>query len=155
MEHFERLAEIFGKNRLCEMSSVDAKWSDKSFATSKWNILKRWQNSMQISHGFFENQPKKICSHLNEKASNGRFVNLRSSKITATKQKEMRKRKSEEKERWRREKSNGCTLSFYNDYFGDSFGPEKLLDGKGPFGGNVFKFPVTYIAPRSIFSHPR
>ena len=47
--------------------------------------------------------------------------------------KEKEKRKSEEEGRSRREKSNGCTLSSYNGYFGD------LLDGKGPFGGNVFK----------------
>ena len=54
--------------------------------------------------------------------------------------KEKEKRKSEEEGRSRREKSNGCTLSSYNGYFGDSFFAEKkLLDGKGPFGGNVFK----------------
>ena len=35
--------------------------------------------------------------------------------------KEKKSRKGEEKERRRREKSNGCTLSFYNGYFGDSF----------------------------------
>ena len=40
-----------------------------------------------------------------------------SSKITVTKEKQRRKRKSEEQERTRREKSNGCTLSFYNGYF--------------------------------------
>ena len=40
-----------------------------------------------------------------------------SSKITVTKEKQRRKRKSEEQERMRREKSNGCTLSFYNGYF--------------------------------------
>ena len=43
--------------------------------------------------------------------------NLRSSKITVTKEKERRKRKSEDKERRRRKKSNGCTLSFYNCWF--------------------------------------
>ena len=31
-------------------------------------------------------------------------------------------------------KANGCTLSFYI----------KLLDGKGPFAGNVFKNPARY-----------
>jgi len=50
------------------------------------------------------------------------------SKITLTMEKERRKRKSEEKERRRREKkSNGCTLSFYNGYLGDSFLPKKKL----------------------------
>ena len=34
------------------------------------------------------------------------------------KEKERRKIKSEEKETRRRERSNGCTLSFYNGYFG-------------------------------------
>ena len=43
------------------------------------------------------------------------------------------KRKNKEEDRWRREKSNGRTFSFYNGYFGDVL----LLDGKGPFSGNV------------------
>ena len=46
------------------------------------------------------------------------FLSPRSSKITVTKEKERRKRKGEEKERRRRKKSNGCTISFYNSYFG-------------------------------------
>ena len=45
------------------------------------------------------------------------------------------KGKSEEEERMRREKSNGCTHSFYNGCLRE----KKLLDTKGPFGGNVFK----------------
>ena len=48
-----------------------------------------------------------------------------SSKITVTKGKERRKRKSEEEERRRKEKINGCTLVFYNGYFGDKFWPKK------------------------------
>ena len=36
-------------------------------------------------------------------------------------------------------KSNGCSLSFYDSYFGDSFWPKKLSDAKGPSGDNVFK----------------
>ena len=57
------------------------------------------------------------------------------------KEKERRKRKNKEEQRWRREKRNDCTLSFYNGYFGDVL----LLDGKGPFSGNVFKNPARYI----------
>ena len=56
------------------------------------------------------------------------------------KKKEERKRKKEEEER-RREKSNGCTLGFYNSYFGR----KKLLNAKGPFGDNVIKNPARYI----------
>ena len=41
---------------------------------------------------------------------------------------------ADEKERRGREKSNGCTLSFYI----------KLLDGEGPVAGNVFKNPARY-----------
>ena len=44
---------------------------------------------------------------MSEKASKGRFLKA-------------------EKERKRREKSNGCTLSFYNGYFGR----KKLSDAK-------------------------
>ena len=53
------------------------------------------------------------------------FLGSISFKITVTKEKERRKRNSEEEERRRREKSNVCTISFYNSYFGDSFWPEK------------------------------
>ena len=69
------------------------------------------------------------------------FLGSISSKITLTKEKERRKRKNKEEDRWRREKSNGRTLSFYNGYFGDVL----LLDGKGPFSGNVFKNPARFI----------
>ena len=61
------------------------------------------------------------------------FLGSISSKSTLTKEKERRKRKNKEEDRWRREKSNGRTLSFYNGYFGDVL----LLEGKGPFSGNV------------------
>ena len=46
------------------------------------------------------------------------------------------------KVRRRREKSNGCTLSFYNSYFGDSYWPKKTVRLKGPFGDNVTKNPA-------------
>ena len=48
------------------------------------------------------------------------FLSPKSSKITVTKKKERRKRKSEEKK-----KNNGCTISFYNSYFGDDFWPKE------------------------------
>ena len=60
--------------------------------------------------------------------------------MIVTKEKQRRKRKSEGKERRRREKSNGCTLIFYNS----NFGKKKLFDAKGPFGDNVIKNPGRY-----------
>ena len=54
--------------------------------------------------------------------------------MTVTMVKERRKRKSEEMER-RKEKSNGCTLSFIM----------ATLDAKGQFGDNVIKNPARYI----------
>ena len=42
-------------------------------------------------------------------------------KILLEKNKERKNRKSEKKEMRRRKKNNGCTLSFYVDFFGDSF----------------------------------
>ena len=44
--------------------------------------------------------------------------------------KERRKRKSEDKENRRGEKSNGCSPGFYNGYFGDTFWPKKTIDEK-------------------------
>ena len=73
---------------------------------------------------FFENQPNEIRSHLSEKPSKGRFLKPDKLKITPTKEKEREKRKSQEEERRRREKNNGCTLGFYNGYFGDRFWPK-------------------------------
>ena len=46
------------------------------------------------------------------------FLCQRSSKIILRKKKENSKRESEQKERGRRKKSNGCTLSFFNSFFG-------------------------------------
>ena len=43
-----------------------------------------------------------------------------SPKILLEKNKERKNRKSEEKETRRGKKNNGCTLSFYVDFFGDS-----------------------------------
>ena len=74
------------------------------------------------------------------------FWGLISSKITQSKG--GRKKKSEEEERRKRnKKSNGCTLSFLMATLKIVFGREKkkLLDAKGPFGGNVFKYPARYI----------
>ena len=43
-----------------------------------------------------------------------------SPKILLEKNKERRNIKSEEKEKRRRKKNNGCTLSFYVDFFGET-----------------------------------
>ena len=52
---------------------------------------------------------------------------------------ETKKERGERKEE-RREKHYGCTLSFYNMTTLEIVLAEKmLLDGKGPFAGNVFK----------------
>ena len=64
-----------------------------------------------------------------------------SSKMKLTIGKKRRKRKSEKEERSRRKKSNSCTLSFHNGYFGE----KNFRTPKGSFGGNVFKNPVRYM----------
>ena len=92
------------------MSSVDAKWSE----TSKYRILKDWQYYLQTSSRFFEYQANEICSHRVKRRQMAAFLGPISSKITLTKVKERRERKIEEEEGRRREKSNGCILSFYN-----------------------------------------
>ena len=45
----------------------------------------------------------------------------------------------------RREKSNGCTLSFIMATLEIVFGRKKLLDAKDQFGNNVIKNPARYI----------
>ena len=64
---------------------------------------------------FLKTNPNKICSPSSKKASKGRFLGSISSKIILTKETEKRKRKSEEKERSIREKSNSFTLSFKSE----------------------------------------
>ena len=91
-------------------------------------ILKKKYTRPHIWSRFFENQVQyltKISVVWVKRRQKACFLSPRSSKIIVTKRKERRKRKSEEKERRRWKKSNGCTLSFYNSYFGDSFWLEK------------------------------
>ena len=72
-----------------------------------------------ISSQFFENQPNEICSHLSEKASKGMFFKPEKLQNHSNegKGKEKEKERGEGKEETK--KRNGCTLSFYNSYFGD------------------------------------
>ena len=61
------------------------------------------------------------------------------------------KKKKKEEERRGSEKSNGCPPSFYIGYFGDSFWPKKMHNGRGLFGVSVFKLirlDIYFIAPR-------
>ena len=74
------------------------------------------------------------------------FLSPRSSTIIVTKE----KGKSEGMERRRREKSNGCTISFYNSYFGDRFWPKKLLDAKRSIWRYIFKNPARYTTKEKI-----
>ena len=94
-------------------------------------------NAYMYLTGFLKPNLTKIYSHLTEKAG---FLSPIRSKITVTKERERRKRRSWEKKRRRREKNNGCTFIVATV----GFWPKKLLDGKGPFGGNVFKNPPRY-----------
>ena len=95
-----------------------------------------WPALVFTSSRFFENQPNKICNHLNEKASKGSFLGPINSKITLTKEKERRKRKSEEEERGRREKSNGYIVDWRK---------KNCCTEIVPFGRNVFKNPARHI----------
>ena len=72
-------------------------------------------------------KPKKLQNHSNEE-----------------KGKEKKQERGEGKEE-NEKKSNSCTLSFYNSYFG-VFGQKTLSDVKGPaLGDNVFKNPAKHI----------
>lgn len=58
-----------------------------------------------VSSRFFESEPNEIYSHVSEEGSKGRFFTPKSSRITISREKDRRKRKSEEDERRRGEKS--------------------------------------------------
>ena len=69
---------------------------------------------------FLKTNPNEMCSHLSEKASKSRFLkpeNLQNHSNQG-KGKEKKKEQEEGKEEKEKKKSNGCTLSFYNSYFG-------------------------------------
>ena len=72
-----------------------------------------------MSFWIFENVPNENCSLLTEKKT--KAEGKISPKILLEKNEERENKKSEEKERRRTKKSNGCTPSFYVDFFGDSF----------------------------------
>ena len=75
---------------------------------------------------FFENQPNEICSHLSEKPSKGRFLNPDKLQNHTNEGKEKEKKKEPGGRKEEKRKSNGCTLSFYNGYFGDRFSPKPI-----------------------------
>ena len=63
------------------------------------------------------------------------FLDPTISKITPAKEKERRKRKSEEEEGRRRERKRSVATW----EMGEVLAKKKLFDGRGIFGGNVFK----------------
>ena len=91
-----------------------------------------------MSSRFFENQPRKICSHLSKAA----FLSPRSSKIIATKEKERRKRKSEARKGGEEKKAIDALLVSIIATLEIVFGRKKLFDAKGPLGDNVSTIPL-------------
>ena len=55
------------------------------------------------------------------------------------------KGKERKKERGEEKKSNGCTLNFYNSYFGEFLAEKNCWTHKGLFGDNVIKNPARYV----------
>ena len=104
--------------------------------------MKAYVNLIQhyIFSRFFENQPNKVCSHLNEKGSKGRFREPEKlqNHINEGKGKEKKKERGEEK------KAMVALLVFIMASLDIGFGRKKLLDANGPFGGNVIKNPARY-----------
>ena len=95
-----------------------------------------------------ENQPNAIPSQLTEKASKGRFLKSENSLQNHSnegKGKEKKKATEEIRKGGEEKRAMVALLVFIMSYFGYSFWPKNLLDGKGPFDDNVFKAPARYI----------
>ena len=88
---------------------------------------KTTESQLFISNRFFENQPNEICSRLSKKASKARFFKPEKFQNHSNegKGKERKEERGDGKEVKR--KNNGCTLSFHNSYFGNSFWPKKNI----------------------------
>ena len=93
-----------------------------------WNLLQ-----IVFPVDFFENEPNEICRHWVKKAQTGRF--FAPDKLKS----HISKGKSEEEERRREETAMEAFLVFTLATFWLWF------DGRGLFGGNVFKNPAGYI----------
>ena len=69
--------------------------------------------SLRVKKIYRDTQPDEICSHLSERRQKAGFLIPRSSKITVTEEKE-KKERARKRKGGEENKSNGCTLSFYN-----------------------------------------
>ena len=93
--------------------------------------------------GFFENQRNKNCRHLSEKASKGRFLDKLQSHTNEGKGKEKKKERKKERGGRNEENLKKAMLALLVSIMA-ILGKKKLLDTKGPFGGNVFKNPARH-----------
>ena len=88
---------------------------------------------------FFENQPNKICSHLSEKASKGRFLKPEKLQNHSKKGKGKEKKKERGEEKEEKRKTKWLHSFFIIATLAIVFGQKKLLDAKGPFCNNAIK----------------
>ena len=85
-------------------------------------FFKRWGGGEGGSQpNEIENQRNEICSHLSEKTSKGTFLKPEKLQNHSNERKGKEKKKERGEGKEEKKKSNGCTLSFYNSYFRDSF----------------------------------
>ena len=116
--------------------------SDWLFACAKYKRIltfKRDQKNSFISSRFLTTKLTKICSYLREKASKGRVFGA--DKLQNHTNEEKAKEKKKEG-RGEEKKAMASLLLFIMAT--SEIGRKKLLDAKGPFGGNVFKNPARY-----------
>ena len=102
--------------------------------------------------------PTEICCHLSENLLKGRFFGQDKLQNHTNEGKEKEKERKKEGARRRKggkqKKSNGCTLSFFNGYFGDSFGRLKSLwTGKVHLGVTFSKIRREIYFPFYYYCH--
>ena len=91
---------------------------------------------MKQKHRFFKNQPRNDLSERRQKAG---FLGPISSKITLTTKKNRKKEKARWKKAGKRKKAMVTLFVFIMATLDIVVGRKRLLDGKGPIAGNVFK----------------
>ena len=124
---------------------VDGKYVPRIFFLGKNTGETSTSKLYRISSRFFENEPSGICSHLCEKEPKGRVFSARLARNHTSQEKGKEKKKERGGRKVKKRKKKQWLHSdflYWLPWRVFARKKKKMLDGRGPFGGNVFKNPA-------------